>query len=135
MRSNAIRKVWDVALKDLRHLSKDRTALLMMFAVPLLLMGLLGAAFSGPLNSSTVKVTLPVIDRDGGSSARALIAAIRHTPSVTVKLRTDEASVKKSVRDGDEVAALIIPAGFSQRLAAHRPRVQVTYYTVANNTN
>ena len=60
-----LRKIWVVAAKDLLLLSKDRTALIMLFAVPLLLMGILGSAFSGFSGSgSAVKATLPVVERD-----------------------------------------------------------------------
>jgi ABC-2 type transport system permease protein len=131
---NTMRKVWDVAVKDLRHLSRDRTALLMMFAVPLLLMGLLGAAFSGSLGSGTATI-LPVIDHDRGQSARALISALRRVPSIRVQMHTDEAAVKKSVRDGDQVGALIIPQGFSSEMNAVHPHARVTYYAVSNNND
>ena len=82
-----LRKVWDVAAKDLLLLSKDRMALLMLFAVPLLLMGILGAAFSGFSSTGpTVTATLPVVDYDGGPLARTLVSALRHTSALTVQI-------------------------------------------------
>src|SRR5881397_1025524 len=96
-----LRKVWDVAAKDLLLLSKDRMAVLMLFAVPLLLMGILGAAFSG--FSSTV-------------------------PTLTVQVHTGEAAMQKAVRNGDQVGLLIIPRGFSAGLQGRRPAVHVIYY-------
>src|SRR5207248_11410390 len=97
-----LRKVWDVAAKDLLLLSKDRMALLMLFAVPLLLMGILGAAFSRfSSNGPTATATLPVVDHDGGPLARTLLRALRHVPALTVQMRTDGAAVETPVRNGE----------------------------------
>jgi ABC-2 type transport system permease protein len=125
--------MWTVAEKDLRQLVRDRTALIMMFAVPLLLMGLLGAAFSGAFGSSNSVVTLPVVNRDGGAMSQQLIAALRAVPSLKVQLRRDTAAVEKSVRDGDRAAAVIIPARFTGSLRSAHPAATVTFYTVSNN--
>src|SRR5947209_8141125 len=130
-----IRKVWVVAAKDLLQLRKDRAALLMMFAVPLLLMAVLGSVFKSADSGSSISATLPVIDHDGGTQGRALIGALRQAPSVHVQLRSNQARVEKSVRDGDQVGLLIIPAGFSSALQATHPAARVTYYTVPNNTS
>src|SRR5256714_4147567 len=129
-----LHKVWDVAAKDLLLLSKDRMALLMLFAVPLLLMGLLGAAFSGFSSTGpTVTATLPVVDHDGGPLARTLVSALRHMPALTVQMHTDEAAMEKAVRNGDQVGLLIIPRGFSAGVQGRRPPGHVIYYTVAGN--
>lgn len=128
-------KVWDVAAKDLRQVVKDRGALIMMFAVPLLLMGLVGSVLSdGFTTGSHITATLPVIDHDHGPAARALVSALRHAPSLRVQMRTDQAAVEKAVRDGDQVGLLIIPAGFSAALQRQHPSTRVTYYAVPNNT-
>lgn len=131
-----LRKIWDVAAKDLLQLRKDRMALIMMFAVPLMLMAILGSAFSGFSNTGpTVTATLPVVDRDGGALARALVTALRHTPALTVQMHRaqDQATLQKAVRDGDQVGLLIIPKGFSAALQGPHPAAHVTYYTVAGN--
>ena len=99
-----IRKVWVVAAKDLLQLRKDRAALLMMFAVPLLLMAVLGSVFKSADSGSSISATLPVIDHDGGTQGRALIGALRQAPSVHVQLRSNQARVEKSVRDWFEQA-------------------------------
>src|SRR5438105_9137081 len=134
MTMTMLRKVWVVAAKDLLLLSKDRMALLMLFAVPLLLMSLLGAAFSGFSGTGpTVTATLPVVDHDGGPLARTLVSALRHTPALTVQMHTDEAAMEKAVRNGDQVGLLIIPRGFSAGLQGRHPAMHVVYYTVAGN--
>ncbi len=131
-----IGKIWDVAAKDLRQLAQDRAALVMMFVVPLLIVGLLGSVLGNAFDSaSTVKATLPVVNHDGGPGARGLLAALRRTPSLTVQLHTDESALKKAVRNGDQVGVLIIPAGFSAALRSRHPRADVTFYGVSNNSS
>jgi ABC-2 type transport system permease protein len=131
-----LRKIWDVAAKDLLQLRKDRTALLMMFAVPLMLMAILGSAFSSFSNNGpTVSATLPVVDHDGGALAQTLVGALRQVPHLKVQLHSDEAAMKKAVRDGDQVGLLIIPKGFSAALQGPHPAARVSYYAVTNNND
>jgi ABC-2 type transport system permease protein len=129
------RKVWDVAAKDLRQVSKDRGALVMLFVAPLLLVALLGSVLGNAFDAALkVKATLPIVNHDGGPQSAALVSALRHTPSLTVQVRTDEGALKKAVRDGDQVGLLIIPAGFSAEMRGYHPEARVTYYAVSNNT-
>jgi len=128
-----LRKIWFVAAKDLLQLRHDRSAFIFMFAVPLFLMAILGAATSGFIISN-VAVTIPIVDHDGGPGAAALIASLRHVPSVTVKLQQNEEATKKAVRNGTDVGVLIIPSGFSSALRGAAHQTKLSYYTVSNNT-
>jgi ABC-type Na+ efflux pump permease subunit len=107
-----LRKIWFVAAKDLLQLRHDRSAFIFMFAVPLFLMGILGSVFSG-FGLSSLTVTIPVVNRDGGSGAAALLSSLRNDPSIRVKVQTDLKGTKKAVRDGTDVGVLIIPTGFT----------------------
>jgi ABC-2 type transport system permease protein len=128
-------QIWTVAQKDLRHVLRDRTALVMMFAVPLLLMGLLGAALNGAFKNSAAVVTVPVVNHDHGTMSKKLIASLRAVPSLKVQMKTDTAAVEKAVRNGDQVAVVIIPAGFTAQMQSAHPAAHVTFYTVSNNAS
>jgi ABC-2 type transport system permease protein len=129
-------KIWAVAAKDLLLLSKDRSALILMFAVPLVLMAILGAAFSSfSSNGAAITATLPVVDHDRGAMARTLITALERVPHLTVQVRSDESAQKKAVRDGNQVGLLIIPPGFTAAMQAPHPTARVQYYAVANNND
>jgi len=131
-----IGKIWDVAAKDLRQLTQDRAAIVMMFAVPILIIGLLGSVLGNAFDAaSKVKATLPVVDHDGGPGAHGLLAALRRMPSLTVQMHTDQSALKKAVRNGDQVGLLIIPSGFSAALRSRHPRADVTFYGVSNNSS
>src|ERR687886_13250 len=98
-----IGKVWLIAAKDLRQLSKDRGTLLMMFVVPLLLIGLLGSALGDTFGGDKpVTASIPVVDHDRGPEAQELLAVLRRMPNVTVRMRSNEAVLRQDVRDGAE---------------------------------
>ncbi len=131
-----LRKIWYVAAKDLLQLTKDRFGLAWLIALPLLLMGVLGSLTSEISSSSaSLRATLPVVNLDGGTSSKALIDELRHTPSLTIQVRTDETALEKAVRNGDQVALLIIPKGFSAALQSAHPSAHVTYYAVPGNSD
>ncbi len=131
-----LRKVWYVAEKDLRQVASDRMGLVWLIALPLLLMAILGSIFSGKSSSgSAITATLPVVNRDGGRLSVALIDALRHTPGLTVQMHSDQDTVEKAVRNGDQVGLLIIPAGFTAALQSPHPSARVTYYAVAGNND
>jgi ABC-2 type transport system permease protein len=131
-----VRKIWYVAAKDLRQLTKDRMGMVWLIALPLILMSLLGSLFAGVSSgTATVVATLPVVNHDTGSLSAALIDALRRTPSLKIAVQTDEAAARKAVRNGDQVGLLIIPRGFSAALEAPRPAAHVTYYAVAGNND
>ncbi|HEV3311213.1 MAG TPA: hypothetical protein VG815_11920, partial [Chloroflexota bacterium] len=73
----SLSKVWFIAQKDLLQLRRDRGGLLLMFAVPLLLMGILGAAIGNFGANGSLKATLPVIENGNSPQARALVLALR----------------------------------------------------------
>ncbi|MGH2442887.1 MAG: ABC transporter permease [Chloroflexota bacterium] len=130
-----LKQIWFVAAKDLRQLIRDRGALIMLFVVPLLLMGILGAAFSSFGNGSATRTTLPVVNRDGSAMSVALISALRRAPTLNVQVRSDVPSLKKAVRDGTNDGLLIIPAGFGAALHGRHPNARVNFYTVSNNNS
>ncbi len=130
-----IRKAFYIAAKDLMQLRKDRGALLMMFAVPLLLMAVLGSVFNSANSTSSVTATIPVIEHDHGREAAAFLASLRRAPSIKLQIRSDQAAMEKAVRDGDQVGLLIIPANFSSALGASHGEARVSYYSVSNNNS
>jgi ABC-2 type transport system permease protein len=76
---------------------------------------------------------LPVVNHDGGPASQKLIAALRQVSAIKVQLKTRQAPLEKAVRNGDQVAALIIPTGFSQQMSSTHPSAKLTFYTVSNN--
>src|SRR5438128_1410745 len=129
------KKFVTITLKDVRLLFTDRNALIYAILTPLLLTAVIGAAFSGFVGSSNdvpIKdIPVAVVNEDTGSTfgnlgttiTQMLVPAPGEKPDSNNSLRKllsaqsmnrDEAITQ--VKAGKLVAAIIIPAGFSQSL-------------------
>ncbi len=112
-------KILSIGWKDIQIFVRDRGALITSFILPLLFIVVFSYAFSGIENEDEV-VTLPVVDLDGGEVAQELIEGVNSTADVETKLY-EEADARAQV-EGEQLAyALIIPAGFSDSVAAGQP--------------
>ncbi|MGI5940237.1 MAG: ABC transporter permease [Thermoleophilia bacterium] len=132
-----------IAWKDLRHTYRDLAALAMMILAPLALALALGAAFGGGSDYSLPTIRVMVVDADeegrGGESAGRIIVNLLNSPELTdllaVRTASDADAARKAVDEGDAEAAVLIPAGLTERLYAATPTasspsppVQITIY-------
>ncbi len=106
--------------KDLRLFFRDRTALAFTLLLPILLASVMGSAMSSMMGGgggggSVPKVSLLVQDLDGTPESLALFEALGEADGLRVSLSED---ARRSVRNGDAPAGLIIPAGYGELLAA-----------------
>ena len=73
----AMRKLFQIALKDLRLIFRDRSALVLMLLAPFLLtvgMGAITGRFSGSdTNSGISDIPLVLVNQDGGQLGDALV--------------------------------------------------------------
>jgi len=115
-------KILSIGWKDIQIFVRDRGALITSFILPLLFIVVFSYAFSG-IGAEDELITLPVVDLDGGEVARDLIARVNSTAGVETK--EDEEVEEKDVVaqvEGEQIEyALIIPAGFSEGVAAGEP--------------
>jgi ABC-2 type transport system permease protein len=127
--------IYFVAQKDLLQLVRDRGGLILMFAVPLALMGILGAAIGTFSSEGNLSATLPVVDRAQTTQSRVLIADLRRVPNLTVQIKSDLTNQETSVRDGNTVGLLIIPTSFGRGTTKSTIGGKVDFYSVTNNTS
>src|SRR5512146_237289 len=99
-------KIFDIALKDLKHIFKSIFSLVMMFGAPLLITGLLYFAFGGLASGSSTysmpvtKVVVVNLDQPGsqnaGFAAGEMLIQFLQDPSlsdvISVSLGEDEAA-------------------------------------------
>ncbi|HLT17347.1 MAG TPA: ABC transporter permease [Acidimicrobiales bacterium] len=108
-----MRAVLLIAAKDLRQRLRDRSALVLCFAAPLVISFLMASAFAG---AEDLHVTVAVVDEDGADVSAALLATLGSdelADLLTVEAAADRAAAAAAVDDGDADAGLVIPAGFS----------------------
>ena len=112
-------KVLSIGWKDILIFIKDRGALITSFLLPLLFIVVFSYAFSGIEDEDQV-ITLPVVNLDGGEVAGNLIEQVNSTAGVDTKLY-EEADARAQVEGEQLEYALIVPAGFSDGVAAGQP--------------
>ena len=133
-------KVLDIALKDLLRSFRSPFALVMMFAAPLLITGLLYFAFGGLLGGGgfdLARTQVQVVNQDEAAVSAGFPAGARLVEFlqdealaevVAVTVVSDEAQARAAVDAQEAGVAVIIPAGFSQALMAPGERAAVTLY-------
>ena len=117
---------WLVARRELRWLLHDRTALILVFGVPLFAFVVLGAVFSNPVIRGLGVV---VIDADRSDTSRAFVEQVASSPSLSIVDRTaDLASAARAIRSGKAIGAVYLPANFERDLKAGRRPQVVAFY-------
>jgi ABC-2 type transport system permease protein len=117
---------WLVARREWRWLLRDPVALILIFGVPLFAFVVLSAAFSHPVIRGLGVV---VVDADRSEISRAFVEQVAASPNLSIVERTgDLASAARTIRTGDAIAAVYIPANFERDLKAERRPQVVAFY-------
>ena len=120
-----IRTALTIAAKDFRLFLRDRTGILLTFALPIVIATIFGAAM-GSMGSreGLGKITILVEDLDASDKSRAFVAELTKSAGLNVK---SEAGVRARVADGKAAAALLIPSGYGADVIAGRASKLVLY--------
>lgn len=118
-----IRATLAVAAKDLRLRIRDRTAIILAFAGPVLIASILGLAFG----STGFGASYALADGDRSTASKSLLREAFKGFEV-VEVSPEEA--REAAASGDVSAAVIIPAGFGAALETADPlAVEVVRYS------
>ncbi|HVU11642.1 MAG TPA: ABC transporter permease [Phototrophicaceae bacterium] len=132
-------KIWAITWKEIYTTYTDRNLLLIMLLTPLALATIIGAAFSGFINTSNdvpvSDIPVAVVNLDQGTNANgttvnngdtfvSLLVPKDGKPDPSNELQTltsavqvaDAATARAAVDQGTYAAAIIIPADFSAKL-------------------
>lgn len=110
-----------IAGKDLRQRLRDRSALVLGLAAPLLIAGLMSFAFQGV---DEFHITVAVTDGDGSELSAALLDVLGSPELrdiVTVEPSDTAEDAAATVDDGDVDAGVVIPAGFAASVVGGEP--------------
>ncbi|MCP3920721.1 MAG: ABC transporter permease [bacterium] len=108
---------WKIACKDTKQFWRDRTAVLLAIALPILLTTIFGSAMGsmmGDGGGAPKKVRLWVEDLDQSPASREFVASLLAADGLRVE---EHSEARKGVRNGDVAAALVVPAGYADELA------------------
>ena len=106
-------KSLSIAYKDLQILLKERGEVLQLFLLPLIFI----IVFSGALRAlgsddEVERLSLPVVDLDGGESAQALLAGLDAAGGLQTRLY-EQSDAQAQLESNDINRMLVIPAGFT----------------------
>jgi ABC-2 type transport system permease protein len=115
-----------VATREVAWIRRDRVALLLVFAVPLIAFLILTATFS---NAVVRNLHVDVVDMDHSDTSQRFIQTIDAAPSVAVARRSSDLDgAMHSIRSGAAIAAVFIPENFERDIrAAKRPQIVIFY--------
>lgn len=117
-----------IAAKDLRQRFRDRSALVLGFVAPLLMVGLMNAAFAG---AGEFHATVGVVDADGGVAGTGILDGLRSpdlADVLTVETFPSADAARAAVDDGAVDAAIVLPAGLTA-MAGGGPAVPIDVFT------
>ena len=118
--------------RDLRLFLLDKRALTMSFIAPIVIASFFGYLFGGVSDHETAKITVAVIDQDGGPIAKRVAERLAADKSFDVKPAALDAA-RERVRTGKTTVAVAFPPGFSDAAAKaffrgqNQPEVQLLF--------
>lgn len=136
-------KILDIAFKDMLRYFRSAFALGMMVVIPLLITGLIYAAFGGVLESSEteaytlpeIKVQVANLDRGDPQSqmvlGQVLVDALTSEAVkdvFTVTIAGDEAAARAAVDRQEAAVALIVPQNFTSAAVSGAEKASLTLY-------
>ncbi|MEW6363348.1 MAG: ABC transporter permease [Acidobacteriota bacterium] len=116
-----MRTIATLALKDLRILARDKSALFWVVVFPLLMAVLFGAMFGGGGGRERAKMKIGLVDEDNSKESRAFAEQIGASDSLAV-VPTSRQEGLDDVRRGKLTACLILLKGFSRSMPVFTDR-------------
>lgn len=119
-----MRTLLDIARKDALVISRDKTAVLILLAMPMALVFILGSALGGA-TSGPLGIKVAIVNEDRGATGQRFVdgltgaAGLRRVFDISV--RADAVAVRRAVERGDLTAAVIIPADLTARVTGGTP--------------
>jgi ABC-2 type transport system permease protein len=116
-----------LAWKDLKVLFKDRGELAVIFVMPLMFALIFGAPtkiaedIDEPGAEPALVISTYVVNLDSGLYGEQVTAALGTVKTLDLKTADTADEADEKVADGEAVAAIVIPADFSQRIDANQP--------------
>jgi ABC-2 type transport system permease protein len=102
-----------IALNELRRVARDRTALFFAFALPIVIIVIIGSTFS---NENALDVG--ILDRDGSARSEALFATLDDAEGLSADRYHSIDALRRDIRTGTVAAGVVLPPGFGADIDA-----------------
>jgi ABC-2 type transport system permease protein len=128
-------KIWTIAWKDTLIRFRDRNALIMMIAAPLVLSAIIGSAFGGFISGSDPApfdaIPVLVVNADDGELGQQFLDILAEGDLEDLLAPTemdDLTAARELVQQGDARAAVFIPENFSQVMMGGMTQATIQFY-------
>ncbi len=118
-----MKKLLNIALKDLKIMFRDPSSLVWMLAMPIALTLAMAFAFGrltgGGQAAGLSDIPVIIVDLDGGQMSQPIVQAFQSpdlADLIDATTSTDEPAARKAVEEDQVAAAIIIPAGFTEKI-------------------
>lgn len=102
-----------MAIKDLRILFRDKMGAFFIVVFPILMGLFFGMMMSGFSDGGRAAMKIAVVDQDQSEGSKKFVELLSSNDSIDVEADEIEAA-KESVRKGNRVGLLVVPAGFGE---------------------
>jgi ABC-2 type transport system permease protein len=132
---------WWITWKDLKIQFRDLWAVLLLFLVPMIVITIASFALGGMFKAGA---KVPFIDADDSAASRQVVAEFEKIEGLTIertyKERDDvrpmtEEYARKRIERGDRSVAIVIPAGFGEKIRAGDETVFLVLQNPAERMN
>jgi len=135
-----LKKLFLIAIKDLKLIFRDPSALVLMLMAPFLLtlgMGAVTGGFSRSSNSGISDIPVEIINQDQGFLGKALVEVFQSPELddlVAPRIHDDLNEAKNLVDEGNSAAVIFIPEGFTESIIPEMSQsetdivVQIEFY-------
>ncbi len=106
-----LRQIWALTRKEIKVAADYRGQWLLVFLTPIIFIAVMGATFG---NTGVPTVAIYLVNEDEGRLGRQVVSALRDEPTLALDILPNRAEADRRVGNGERMAAVVVPAGFSQ---------------------
>jgi ABC-2 type transport system permease protein len=125
MKMNTIRQTLSVTWKEFLVIIRDRTWLMILFLMPLLIATLVGGmnvmAWGGDKSKPAILLEVALVNLDEGIFGQEISKNLSTIKELKINTYTTVAEADEQVASGKLKAAIIIPADFSRKVSEYTP--------------
>lgn len=105
--------IWNIALKDIRILVRDRQGLFFAFMFPVIFAIFFGMLFSGAGGSAS-GIPIVFVDEDQSAASAQFAKQLEADTAFSVSRATTREQAQELVKSGDRTAMVVAPKGFGE---------------------
>jgi ABC-2 type transport system permease protein len=118
-----MRRIFDIVLKDLMQILRDRKTFLFLLIMPIAFTLLFGLVFGGSGKTTDSRLPVGFLDQDGGTLSANLKGLLESSTVIRLDKSNQRSTtdLDKLVADGKLAAAVIVPSGYGQSVRDGTP--------------